>query len=93
MNMMQNNQQVRKLDVANGGSSTMQIKIMPMQERRTSWKYKNIDPCYKYQVPAKQQLLSVEETDESNRSDEEREARYKDYDTLRYNQERIEDLS
>lgn len=68
-------------------------RLCPCKKGEHRGNIKNIDPCYKYQVPAKQQLLSVEETDESNRSDEEREARYKDYDTLRNNQERIEDLS
>lgn len=84
MNMIQSNQQVPKLDEADDGSSVMlvEIKPMPTQERRTSWKYKDIDPCYKWQRSASSSSEDI--MDNSKRSEENRDAQYKDYDTLPY---------
>lgn len=57
------------------------VTIAPMaSERRTSLKYKEADPCYKYQ----RKPSSGEGVDESHRSEEEKDADYEDYDILPY---------
>ena len=59
----------------------IQVTIAPMStERRTSLKYKEADPCYKYQ----RKPSSGEGVDESHRSEEEKDADYEDYDILPY---------
>jgi hypothetical protein len=77
MNMIQSNQQVPKLDEADDCSVMLvEIKPMPTQERQTSWKYKDIDPCYKWQRSASSSSEDI--MDNSKRNEENRDAQYKD---------------
>ena len=60
----------------------IQVRIVPMEtERRTSWKYKDVDPCFKFQ---RRTGSGEDGVDRSDRGEEEKDAEYEDYDILPY---------
>ena len=71
------------IDVHQDESSLIKVQMMPIVERRTSWKYKDADPCFVYRRSSSSVHGTVD-VDTCNCGHEEKDAEYKDYDALPY---------